>query len=241
MAQLGRVHCTFNFQFYQSSHIALSASFISGCVDLWVFSGSGLLFGIFVCFNAHHFTKEGCLKYSVDSCMVLHLAWAVDYHDSYWGETLPEGNSRHTHSSLRKWPLSSLTASFHAVTESPTQVFSSTWFKGVCHCDLQFLALFLLFVPARYLKDWYFDTSHVLLCIHPQCLTVVIQRIVNSIFEPIGCMHLCSVLGINSLRIVRYWDRLPREVVDPPSLEFKGRLHEALSSLVSNGRCPWPW
>ncbi|KFV00384.1 hypothetical protein N340_07733, partial [Tauraco erythrolophus] len=34
-------------------------------------------------------------------------------------------------------------------------------------------------------------------------------------------------------RVVRYWNRLPREVVDAPSLEvFKARLDEALSNLV---------
>ena len=34
-------------------------------------------------------------------------------------------------------------------------------------------------------------------------------------------------------RVVRYWNRLPREVVDAPSLEvFKARLDGALGSLV---------
>ena len=34
-------------------------------------------------------------------------------------------------------------------------------------------------------------------------------------------------------RVVRCWDRLPREVVDAPSLEvFKARLDGALGSLV---------
>ncbi|KFO84501.1 hypothetical protein N320_00493, partial [Buceros rhinoceros silvestris] len=34
-------------------------------------------------------------------------------------------------------------------------------------------------------------------------------------------------------RVVRHWNRLPREVVDAPSLEvFKARLDEALSNLV---------
>ncbi|KFQ20331.1 hypothetical protein N332_06010, partial [Mesitornis unicolor] len=34
-------------------------------------------------------------------------------------------------------------------------------------------------------------------------------------------------------RVVRHWHRLPREVVDAPSLEvFKARLDRALSSLV---------
>ncbi|KFV11617.1 hypothetical protein N340_04215, partial [Tauraco erythrolophus] len=36
-----------------------------------------------------------------------------------------------------------------------------------------------------------------------------------------------------TLRVVRYWNRLPREVVDAPSLEvFKARLDEALGYLV---------
>ena len=34
-------------------------------------------------------------------------------------------------------------------------------------------------------------------------------------------------------RVVRCWNRLPREVVDTPSLRvFKARLHGALGSLV---------
>ncbi|KFW69719.1 hypothetical protein AS28_02391, partial [Pygoscelis adeliae] len=34
-------------------------------------------------------------------------------------------------------------------------------------------------------------------------------------------------------RVVRHWDRLPREVVDAPSLEvFKARLDGALSNLI---------
>jgi len=36
-----------------------------------------------------------------------------------------------------------------------------------------------------------------------------------------------------SMRVVRHWNRLPREVVDAPSLEvFKARLNGALSNLV---------
>ncbi|KGL98803.1 hypothetical protein N301_02706, partial [Charadrius vociferus] len=36
-----------------------------------------------------------------------------------------------------------------------------------------------------------------------------------------------------TLRVVRHWNRLPREAVDAPSLEeFKARLDEALSNLV---------
>ncbi|KFV17682.1 hypothetical protein N340_01636, partial [Tauraco erythrolophus] len=36
-----------------------------------------------------------------------------------------------------------------------------------------------------------------------------------------------------TLRVVRHWNRLPREVVAAPSLEvFKARLDEALSNVV---------
>ncbi|KFP94277.1 hypothetical protein N329_10411, partial [Haliaeetus albicilla] len=36
-----------------------------------------------------------------------------------------------------------------------------------------------------------------------------------------------------TVRVVRHWTRLPREVVDAPSLEvFKARLDGALSNLV---------
>ncbi|KFZ66669.1 hypothetical protein N338_03646, partial [Podiceps cristatus] len=36
-----------------------------------------------------------------------------------------------------------------------------------------------------------------------------------------------------TMRVVRHWNRLPREAVDVPSLEvFKARLDGALSSLV---------
>ncbi len=35
------------------------------------------------------------------------------------------------------------------------------------------------------------------------------------------------------MRVVEHWNRLPREVVDAPSLEtFKARLDEALSNLI---------
>ncbi|KFZ50943.1 hypothetical protein N321_07842, partial [Antrostomus carolinensis] len=36
-----------------------------------------------------------------------------------------------------------------------------------------------------------------------------------------------------TVRVVRHWNRLPKEVVDAPSLEvFKARLDETLSNLV---------
>ncbi|KFP20889.1 hypothetical protein Z169_11161, partial [Egretta garzetta] len=36
-----------------------------------------------------------------------------------------------------------------------------------------------------------------------------------------------------TMRVVKHWNRLPREVVEAPSLEaFKGRLDGALSSLI---------
>ena len=36
-----------------------------------------------------------------------------------------------------------------------------------------------------------------------------------------------------SVRVVRHWNRLPRKVVDAPSLEmFKTRLDEALGNVV---------
>jgi len=36
-----------------------------------------------------------------------------------------------------------------------------------------------------------------------------------------------------TVRVVRHWPRLPREVVDAPSLEtFKARLDGALSNLI---------
>ncbi|KFU94044.1 hypothetical protein M959_00679, partial [Chaetura pelagica] len=36
-----------------------------------------------------------------------------------------------------------------------------------------------------------------------------------------------------TVRVVRHWNRLPREVVDAPSLDvFKARLERALSNLI---------
>ena len=38
------------------------------------------------------------------------------------------------------------------------------------------------------------------------------------------------------MRVVEHWNRLPREVVEAPSLEtFKARLDEALSNLIWSG------
>ncbi|KFQ39696.1 hypothetical protein N332_03901, partial [Mesitornis unicolor] len=37
----------------------------------------------------------------------------------------------------------------------------------------------------------------------------------------------------STVRVVRHWNRLPKEVVDAPSLEvFKARLDKALGNLV---------
>ncbi|KFP49885.1 hypothetical protein N323_07056, partial [Cathartes aura] len=37
----------------------------------------------------------------------------------------------------------------------------------------------------------------------------------------------------STMRVVKHWNRLPREAVDAPSLEtFKVRLDEALSNLI---------
>ncbi|KAK4823425.1 hypothetical protein QYF61_001880 [Mycteria americana] len=52
------------------------------------------------------------------------------------------------------------------------------------------------------------------------------------------------------MRVVKYWNRLPREVVDTPSLEtFKVRLDGALSNLIwlqlslliAGGVCRYPF
>jgi len=41
------------------------------------------------------------------------------------------------------------------------------------------------------------------------------------------------------MKVVRHWNRLPREAVDAPYLEiFKARLDGALSNLFWSGRCP---
>ena len=43
-------------------------------------------------------------------------------------------------------------------------------------------------------------------------------------------------------RVVKRWNRLPKEVVDAPSLDaFKARLDVALVSLVSSGWRPCQW
>ncbi|KFW73217.1 hypothetical protein AS28_06556, partial [Pygoscelis adeliae] len=48
-----------------------------------------------------------------------------------------------------------------------------------------------------------------------------------------GRFRLDTRKELFTLRVVRHWNRLPREVVDAPSLEvFKARLDGALSNLV---------
>jgi len=69
-------------------------------------------------------------------------------------------------------------------------------------------------------------------------------------WAPYGVMSI-SYLGLpNQLpasgfyqRVVRQWHRLPREVVDAPSLEaFKTRFDGTLSSLIYGWQpCSWQW
>ncbi|KFW68953.1 hypothetical protein AS28_12460, partial [Pygoscelis adeliae] len=48
-----------------------------------------------------------------------------------------------------------------------------------------------------------------------------------------GRFRLAKRKKFFTLRVVKHWNRLPREVVDAPSLEtFKVRLDGALSNLV---------
>ncbi|KFP21902.1 hypothetical protein Z169_16064, partial [Egretta garzetta] len=48
-----------------------------------------------------------------------------------------------------------------------------------------------------------------------------------------GRFRLDRMKKFFTLRVVGHWNRLPREVVDAPSLEvFKARLDGALSNLV---------
>ncbi|KFQ14770.1 hypothetical protein N330_11861, partial [Leptosomus discolor] len=49
----------------------------------------------------------------------------------------------------------------------------------------------------------------------------------------VGSLRLDIRNKFFTVRLVRHWNRLPREVVDAPSLSvFKARLDGALSSLV---------
>lgn len=48
-----------------------------------------------------------------------------------------------------------------------------------------------------------------------------------------GMLRLVIGMKLFTFRVVRHWNRLPREAVDAPSLEVsKTRLDEALSNLV---------
>ncbi|KGL89143.1 hypothetical protein N301_04852, partial [Charadrius vociferus] len=48
-----------------------------------------------------------------------------------------------------------------------------------------------------------------------------------------GRFRLAIRKNFFTMRVVRHWNRLPREAVDAPSLEvFKARLDGALSNLV---------
>jgi len=53
-----------------------------------------------------------------------------------------------------------------------------------------------------------------------------------------GTFRLNTRKKFFTMRVVRHWNGLPREVVDAPSLEtFKGRLDGALSNLVWLNHC----
>ncbi|KFV09980.1 hypothetical protein N340_12536, partial [Tauraco erythrolophus] len=48
-----------------------------------------------------------------------------------------------------------------------------------------------------------------------------------------GRFRLDTRKNFFTMRVVEHWNRLPREVVDAPSLEtFKATLDEALSNLI---------
>ncbi|KFP13590.1 hypothetical protein Z169_01491, partial [Egretta garzetta] len=48
-----------------------------------------------------------------------------------------------------------------------------------------------------------------------------------------GRLRLDIRKKFSTMRVVRHWNRLPREAVDAPSLEvFKARLDGALSNLI---------
>ncbi len=54
-----------------------------------------------------------------------------------------------------------------------------------------------------------------------------------------GRLMLDVVKRSSTQRVVRHWNRLPRDVVDTPSLEiFKARLDQALGNLIQlQGPC----
>ncbi|KFW10592.1 hypothetical protein N326_02392, partial [Eurypyga helias] len=55
----------------------------------------------------------------------------------------------------------------------------------------------------------------------------------NGFKQKVGIFKLDIRTKFFTERVVKHWNRLPREAVDAPTLEvFKARLDEALSNLV---------